>query len=83
LDVEPDRLTGVYKNMVRGIVALVFRCKITGGELATTAETAAFRWADEHDISDLAAEVYAVRILDALRGDASPAVRDHDGRQLL
>lgn len=83
LDIEPDRLTGVYKNMTRGIVALVFRCKITGGELATTDETAAFRWADEHDISELATEVYAVRVLDALYGDTSPAVRHHDGRQLL
>jgi len=25
LDVEPERLTGVYKNMAQGIVALVFR----------------------------------------------------------
>jgi ADP-ribose pyrophosphatase YjhB (NUDIX family) len=30
LDVEPIALTGVYKNLTRGIVALVFRCKITG-----------------------------------------------------
>lgn len=35
LDVEPERLTGVYKNMTRGIVALVFRCRLTGGNLAT------------------------------------------------
>ena len=73
----------VYKNMTRGIIALVFRCKITGGELGPTAETAAFRWADEHDIRDLAAEVYAIRVLDALRGDATPAVRHHDGKRLL
>lgn len=83
LDIEPVALTGVYKNMTRGIVALVFRCKITGGELAITDETAAFRWADERDISELAAEVYAVRVLDALHGDTSPVVRHHDGRQLL
>jgi 8-oxo-dGTP diphosphatase len=31
LDIEPGPLTGIYKNMPRGIVALVFRCKITGG----------------------------------------------------
>ena len=28
LVVEPDYLTGVYKNMRHGIVALVFRCHI-------------------------------------------------------
>ena len=83
LDIEPIALTGVYKNMTRGIIALVFRCKITGGELTTTDETASFRWADEHDIRDLAAEVYAIRILDALCSDTTPAVRNHDGNQLL
>src|SRR5215469_17032025 len=35
LDVEPIALSGVYQNMPRGIIALVFRCKITGGALAT------------------------------------------------
>jgi ADP-ribose pyrophosphatase YjhB (NUDIX family) len=83
LDIEPVALTGVYKNMTRGIVALVFRCKITGGELAVTDETAAFGWADEHDIRELAAEVYAIRVLDALRSDPTPAVRHHDGTHLL
>ncbi len=83
LDIEPVALTGVYKNMTRGIVAIVFRCKITGGGLALTDETAAFRWADEHDISELAAEVYAIRVLDALRSDTTPAVRNHDGTRLL
>src|SRR6201999_4270975 len=29
LDVEPGALSGVYKNMSRGIIALVFRCKVT------------------------------------------------------
>jgi 8-oxo-dGTP diphosphatase len=69
--------------MARGIVALVFRCKITGGELAVTDETADFRWADEHAIRELAAEAYAIRVLDALRADATPAVRHHDGTHLL
>ena len=44
LDIEPITLTGIYKNMPRGIIALVFRCKITGGTLATSDETTAFRW---------------------------------------
>ena len=82
LDVEPVALTGVYKNMTRGIIALVFRCKITGGELAVTDETVAYRWADEHDIRELAAEAYAIRVIDALRGETA-AIRHHDGTHLL
>ena len=83
LDVEPIALTGVYKNMNRAIIALVFRCKTTGGQLSTTDETEAVRWATETDIRELASEAYAIRILDALRDDAPAAIRQHDGKQLL
>src|SRR3954453_18044884 len=30
LRVEPVALTGVYKNMRRGVIALVFRCRLGG-----------------------------------------------------
>jgi ADP-ribose pyrophosphatase YjhB (NUDIX family) len=83
LDVEPIALTGVYKNMTRGIVALVFRCKITGGDLTTTDEASAFRWAAKGETADLMDEAYAVRVRDALVDDQQPAVRHHDGVHLL
>ncbi len=83
LDVEPDALTGVYKNMTRGIVALVFRCTATGGELTVNEEVTAFRWATPAEVSDLTAEAYAVRILDALRDHGAPAIRQHDGTHVL
>ncbi|WP_245766997.1 NUDIX hydrolase [Streptomyces colonosanans] len=31
IHIEVDELTGVYKNMTRGVVALVFRCKPSAG----------------------------------------------------
>ena len=83
LDVEPVALTGVYKNMTRAIIALVFRCKITGGDLAATDEVAAFRWATGADVARLADEAYAIRVLDALSGDQPAAVRHHDGVHLI
>jgi 8-oxo-dGTP diphosphatase len=83
LDIEPDNLSGVYKNMNRGIVALVLRCKVTGGQLTTNDEVTAFRWADEATIRQLTSEAYAVRLLDALRSDTVPAIRRHDGTRLL
>ena len=83
LDIEPITLTGVYKNMPRGIIALVFRCKITGGNLGTSDETMAFRWATRADIADLAEETYAIRVLDALDDEHPPAIRQHDGMHLL
>jgi 8-oxo-dGTP diphosphatase len=96
LEVEPVALTGVYKNMKRAIVALVFRCKITGGDLAANDEVSAFRWARRADIAELADEAYAVRVLDALADEAyadqvlhalngshPTAVRHHDGVHLI
>jgi 8-oxo-dGTP diphosphatase len=83
LDIEPGALTGVYKNMVRGVIALVFRSKVVGGQLAASDEAVAFRWADEDDIPQLAAEAYAVRLFDGLRHDQPARIRHHDGTNVL
>ena len=52
--------------MRRGIIALVFRCRIIGGETAVSDETEAIRWVAEAEMAELASEAYAVRVLDAL-----------------
>jgi 8-oxo-dGTP diphosphatase len=83
LDVEADTLSGIYKNMSRGIVALVFRCKVTGGELTKNDEVTGFRWADQQDVREMTSEAYGVRVLDALQLSSSVAVRSHDGVNLL
>ena len=69
--------------MPRGIIALVFRCKITGGQLTTNTEVTAFQWADEPAIRQHTTEAYAARLLDALHPDNTPAIRQHDGTNLL
>ncbi len=83
LEIEPVALTGIYKNMSRGIIALVFRAKVTGGQLATTNESADFRWVTPAEVSELATEAYAVRVIDAVRSEHAPAVRAHDGTELV
>lgn len=83
LEVEIDALTGVYKNMPRAIVALVFRCRSTGGALRTSEEARDFRWLSRIEVSGLLAEAYAVRLTDALDRLAAPAVRSHDGVRLV
>jgi ADP-ribose pyrophosphatase YjhB (NUDIX family) len=82
LEIEPDRLTGVYKNMRRGIVALVFRAHVVGGELRTSDETARAEWWRRDLVTSRLDEAYAIRVLDAL-DEAEPAVRAHDGVLLL
>src|SRR5262245_12705506 len=83
LNIEPVALTGVYKNMTRGIIALVFRCKTTDGQLTANDESESFCWATEDEICELTSEAYAVRVLDALHQHTPAAVRKHDGRRLL
>ncbi len=79
LVVEPVALTGVYKNMARGIIALVFRCNVIGGHLTLNDEVSRFQWATAEEVKAMADEAFAVRVLDALANDSAPAVRQHDG----
>lgn len=81
LEIEPEALTGVYKNIPRGIVALVFRCRELEGEPHQTREAERVRWMTPEEIQVEMDEAYAVRIVDAL-GDGPPAIRAHDGRHL-
>jgi hypothetical protein len=55
----------VYKNMTRGIIALVFRCNVTGGHLSLNNEVSGFQWATPHEVKSMADEAFAVRVLDA------------------
>lgn len=84
LEVEPEQLTGVYKNMALGVVALVFRCRVRGGELRLSDETRGFRWVTPEEVPGLLSDTFAVRLLDALHSPAAgPAVRAHDGQNML
>ncbi|MEU5426757.1 NUDIX domain-containing protein [Streptomyces olivoreticuli] len=82
VEVDVERLTGVYKNMARGIVALVFRCRPVGGTARTSDEAAAVSWLTPDEVAVVMAEAYAVRLLDAI-GDNPPYVRIHDGQRLV
>ncbi|ARF78263.1 NUDIX hydrolase [Kitasatospora aureofaciens] len=83
IKVGVERLTGVYKNVARGIVALVFRCRPESGAERLSDESVEVDWLTPDEVSDRMAEVYAVRVLDALRDDTAPSIRAHDGRELL
>jgi len=83
LTVEPEALTGVYKNLSRGIVALVFRCHPVEGAVAASDEADAFRWVWPEELTGLVAPAYAVRFTDALDYAGTTAVRTHDGTRVL
>src|SRR3954469_13147349 len=79
--VEVERLTGVYKNMTRGIVALVYRCHPLAGTAGPTSESVAVDWLTPEQGGARMAPASAVRVLDALATE--PASRAHDGVTVL
>lgn len=79
--VSVQSLSGVYKNMQRGIISLVFRCKAIGGEEQLTDESAAIRWLPVEEVKESCLPAYAVRITDAFELDVN--VRAHDGTNVI
>jgi ADP-ribose pyrophosphatase YjhB (NUDIX family) len=80
--VKVDQLTGVYKNMVRGIVTLAFRCYAAGGETHPTSEARQVAWLTVDEATRDMVDARAIRITDALSGNG-PFVRVHNGTRLL
>jgi mutator protein MutT len=79
--VDVERLTGVYKNLVLGVVALAFLCSYVAGTGAPTAESQRVEWLTLHEVRQRLGPPFAVRVLDALTDGAS--TRAHDGVQLV
>lgn len=80
VEVAVERLTGVYKNLPRGIVALVYRCRQVGGEPHPTEEAREIRWMTLAEVQSAMAPALGVRVLDAF-GEI-PGSRAHDGVNL-
>lgn len=81
LEVTVERLTGVYKNLTHGIVALVYRCRPAGGEPHSTEEAREIRWMTKEEAQSVMAPAFSVRVLDAF--EESPQSRAHDGVNLV
>ena len=81
LEITVERLTGVYKNLARGIVALVYRCRPAGGEPHPTEEAREIRWMTREEVESAMVPAFAVRVLDAFA--EAPQSRAHDGVSLI
>jgi len=81
LEVTVERLTGVYKNLTHGIVALVYRCRPAGGEPRTTEEAREIRWMTKEEVQAAMVPAFGVRVLDAF--EEVPQSRAHDGVNLI
>ncbi|ETW21553.1 NUDIX hydrolase [Mycobacterium gastri] len=81
LEVTVERLTGVYKNLTHGIVALVYRCRPAGGQPQATEEARETRWMTKEEAQSAMVPAFGVRVLDAF--EEAPQSRAHDGVDLI
>jgi ADP-ribose pyrophosphatase YjhB (NUDIX family) len=81
LRVDVERLTGVYKNLTHGIVALVYRCHAVDGDVHPTSEAREVRWMTRDEVDSAMDPAFAMRVLDAF--DERVHSRAHDGVNLV
>lgn len=81
VSVVVDGLSGVYKNMDRGIIALVFRCHRIAGEPTASEESRVVSWRSVSDVVEEMDPAFAVRVTDAFEHGVQ--VRVHDGVTLI
>jgi mutator protein MutT len=81
VSVKIERLTGVYKNMQRGIIALVYRCTPKTDHINATTEAAEVRWMTLDEVRNAMSPAYSIRVTDAF----GPHVRTrtHDGFNIV
>lgn len=82
IKVEAEQLTGVYKNMIRGVVSLAFRCRMISGASHPTDEARKVKWMTVAEAEQDMPQARAIRITDAV-SEGGPFVRIHDGTNLL
>ncbi|WP_231645151.1 NUDIX hydrolase [Sciscionella sediminilitoris] len=81
MDIAVGELSGVYKNMARAVVALVFRCSPVGVTVQCTEEAAEVRWMTREEVRARMRPAFAIRVLDAF--EPGTQVRTHDGVYLI
>jgi 8-oxo-dGTP pyrophosphatase MutT (NUDIX family) len=82
VEVQVRYLTGVYKNLKLGVVALVYRCRPVDGVARPSDESVEVAWLRPEEALARMPPVYRVRVADALSLDTI-ASRAHDGTYLI
>jgi len=76
LEVQVERLVGVYSKPQKQEVVLTFRCRVTGGELQATEESRACSYFSPDALPRNTLPKHRERILDALLNQEAAMLRD-------
>jgi mutator protein MutT len=82
ITVAIERLTGVYKNMPRSIVTMVFLCSPLSGTIRCTEETTDVLWIGLDEAMPRLTPIMAARVSKSL-GPLEAFVGAHDGLKLI
>jgi len=80
--VSIQRLTGVYKNLSRGIITLVFRAIPSDGKLCVTDETVDYAWMTIEETEKKMSTIMRVRVLDSIT-ETFAMIRAHNGKNII
>lgn len=81
--VEVQGLTGVYKNLSKAVVALVYKCRPISGAANPSPESSEVAWVERLRVGEIVAPVFAIRVSDAIERSDFPESRAHDGTRLV
>jgi len=81
IEVDVERLTGVYKHLNLDVVALVYLCTPTGGIAMPTSEALEVAWLTLEEVRNRFSKVFSLRVEDSLSGETWS--RNHDGISFL
>ena len=76
LEVQVERLVGVYSKPQKQEVVLTFRCRVTGGELQATEESRACTYFPPDALPRNTLPKHRERIMDALLNQEAAVLRD-------
>jgi 8-oxo-dGTP diphosphatase len=79
LDVEVERLVGVYSWPGEDDLTLTFACKAVGGELSASDESSGARYFRWNDLPPNTFQEHRKRVGDALRGECAALLRIPEG----
>lgn len=79
LDVEVDRLTGVYDRSPDGDPVLVFACRVLAGTATTTEEAVRVGWFESDELPAEINPYQPERIADAVRAGPAAVLRHQPG----
>lgn len=75
LEVEVDRLVGIYGKIGRNELVFAYTCRVTGGALTVTEESDKCEYYNPESMPSNTLKKHALRVFDAINNQSQPVIR--------